>query len=203
MLLQALYSLPSEIKLMEHIDYNLLFRWFLDLGDAKVWTPETFSMNRDRFAEHDLVGKFFERVVADALAEDLASEAHFTVDGTLIQSWASLKSLEPRDPQAEGPDRDDDDPGNPSVNFRGQKRSNATHVSGTDPEARLLRKGNGKEALLYHSGHVLMENRHGLILGAEVDAAGGPIHRNNVRTYHQSLNEKKLCGLRPDSLAAC
>lgn len=181
MLLQSLYSIPSEAKLMEHIDFNLLFRWFLDLGDGPVWTPEVFSMNRERFAEHNLVGKFFDRVVAEALAEQLASEDHFTVDGTLIQSWASLKSLEPRDPDGEAPDRDDEDPGNPSVNFRGQKRSNATHVSRTDPEARLMRKGNGKEALLYHSGHVVMENRSGLILGAEVDAADGRAERRAAK----------------------
>ena len=103
MLLQSLYSIPSEARLMEHIDFNLLFRWFLDLGDGPVWTPEVFSMNRERFAEHNLVGKFFDRVVAEALAEQLASEDHFTVDGTLIQSWASLKSLEPRDGDAEAP----------------------------------------------------------------------------------------------------
>jgi len=203
MLLQSLYSIPpgraslpwldrSETKLMEHIDFNLLFRWFLDLGDGPVWTPETFSMNRERFAKHNLVGKFFDRVVAEALAEGLASEDHFTVDGTLIQrsshgrlalpgSWASLKSLEPRDGDAEAPDRDDQDQGNPSVNFRGQKRSNATHVSRTDPEARLMRKGKGKEALLSHSGHVLMENRSGLILAAEVDAADGQAERRAAK----------------------
>ena len=197
MLLQALYSIPSEIKLMEHIDFHLLFRWFLDLGDGEAWTPETFSQNRERFAKHNLVGKFFDRVVADALAEDLVSEDHFTVDGTLIQSWASLKSLEPRDPQAEGPERDDDDPGNPSVNFRGEKRSNDTHVSRTDPEARLMRKGKGKEALLYHSGHVLMENRHGLILGAEVDAADGTAERRAARRMLDHVARRH--GLEPET----
>ena len=196
MLLQALYSIPSEIKLMEHIDFHLLFRWFLDLGDEPVWTPETFSQNRERFAKHNLVGTFFDRVVDEALAEDLTSEDHFTVDGTLIQSWASLKSLEPRDPDAEGPDRDDD-PGNPSVNFRGEKRSNATHVSGTDPEARLMRKGKGKEALLYHSGHVLMENRHGLILGAEVDAADGMAERRAAREMLDHVARRH--GLEPET----
>lgn len=196
MLLQALYSIPSEIKLMEHVDFSLLFRWFLDLGDEPVWTPETFSMNRERFTTHNLVGKFFDRVVADALAEEWASQDHFTVDGTLIQSWASLKSLEPRDPDAEGPERDDD-PGNPSVNFRGEKRSNATHVSGTDPEARLMRKGKGKEALLYHSGHVLMENRHGLILGAEVDAADGTAERRAARRMLDHVRRRH--GLAPET----
>jgi transposase len=198
MLLQALYSIPSEIKLMEHIDFHLLFRWFLDLGGEPVWTPETFSQNRERFATHNLVGTFFERVVDDALAEDLVSEDHFTVDGTLIQSWASLKSLTARDPDAEGPERDDDDdPGNPSVNFRGEKRSNATHVSRTDPEARLMRKGKGKEALLYHSGHVLMENRHGLILGAEVDAADGTAERRAARRMLDHVRRRH--GLEPET----
>jgi len=197
MLLQALYSIPSEEQLMEHIDFHLLFRWFLDLGDGSAWTPETFSMNRERFAAHNLVQKFFDRVVADALTEDLASEDHFTVDGTLIQSWASLKSLEPRDPDAEGPDRQDEDPGNPSVNFRGQKRSNATHVSRTDPEARLMRKGKGKEALLSHSGHVLMENRHGLILGAEVDAADGTAERRAARGMLDHVRQRH--GLEPET----
>jgi len=197
MLLQALYSIPSEIKLMQHIDFNLLFRWFLDLGDGPVWTPETFSMNRERFAAHHLVQTFFDRVVAEALADDLASEDHFTVDGTLIQSWASLKSLEPRDPEAEGPDRDDDDPGNPSVNFRGRKRANATHVSRTDPEARLMRKGNGKEALLSHSGHVLMENRHGLILGADVDAADGRAERRAAKRLLTHVGQRH--GLAPET----
>lgn len=197
MLLEALYSIPSEIKLMQHIDFNLLFRWFLDLGDSPAWTPETFSMNRERFAEHRLVGKFFDRVVADALVEDLASADHFTVDGTLIQSWASLKSLEPRDPEVEGPERDDDDPGNPSVNFRGRKRGNATHVSRTDPEARLMRKGNGKEAWLSHSGHVLMENRHGLILGADVDAADGRAERRAARRLLEHVGRRH--GLVPET----
>ena len=156
--MQALYSIRSEILLMQAIDYNLLYRWFLDLpGDDPVWTAEVFNMNRERFARHNLLQKFFDRIVAEALAENLASTDHFTVDGTLIRSWASQKSLRPKD---EPPTDDDPDaPGNPDVDWRGQKRSNATHQSRTDPEARLARKGPGKEAHLCHSGHVLGDDR--------------------------------------------
>ena len=178
LLLQALYSIRSEIQLMQAIDYNLLYRWFLDLGDAPVWTPEVFSMNRQRFDEHNLVRKFFDRVVAEALIEQLASPDHFTVDGTLIRSWASLKSLRPREGEAR---HDDEDRGNPLVNFHGERRTNATHVSATDPEAMLAKKGKGKEAHLCHSGHVLMENRNGLCLDIAVDAADGRAERRNAR----------------------
>lgn len=175
LLLQALYSIRSEIQLMQAIDFNLLYRWFLDLpGDMAIWTPETFSMNRERFAEHRLLEKFFDRVVAEALTEELASPDHFTVDGTLIRSWASHKSLMPKNgAKAE----DQDDPGNPTVNWRGQRRTNATHQSRTDPQALLARKSRGKEAHLSHSGHVLMENRHGLVLAVDVDAADGEAER--------------------------
>ncbi len=180
LLLQALYSIPSEIKLMQAIDFNLLYRWFLDLGDRPAWTPEVFSMNRKRFADHGLTRKFFDRVVAEALTEELASEDHFTIDGTLIRSWASLKSLVPRD--GDGERRvEDDDPGNPTVNFHGERRTNATHVSRTDPEARLARKGAGKEAHLCHSGHVLMENRQGLCLDVRVGPADGQAERRAAR----------------------
>jgi transposase len=179
LLLQALYSIRSEIQLMQAIDYNLLYRWFLDLGDAPVWTPEVFSMNRKRFDQHDLVRKFFDRVVAEALVEKFASPDHFTVDGTLIRSWASLKSLQARAGADSRPP--DDAPGNPDVNFHGEQRGNATHVSATDPEALLARKGKGKEAHLCHSGHVLMENRNGLCLDIAVDAADGRAERRNAR----------------------
>ena len=178
LLLQALYSIPSEIKLMQAIDFNLLYRWFLDLGDAPAWTPEVFSMNRKRFAEHRLVRRFFDRVVGEALVEQLASEDHFTVDGTLIRSWASLKSLKPRDGERQV---EDDDRGNPTVNFHGERRTNETHASTTDPEARLMRKGPGKEARLCHRGHILMENRHGLCLDVGVEAADGRAERRCAR----------------------
>jgi len=163
MLLQALYSIPSERRLVDALNWNLLYRWFCDLDpDAEVWDATTFTKNRERFERHGLVQKFFERVVAVALLRRYASNDHFTVDGTLIQSWASLKSFRPQDEKPPGPLSSGD--GNPTVNFRGQKRSNETHRSTTDPEARLARKGNNVGAYLCHSGHVLAENRHGLCL---------------------------------------
>ncbi len=171
LLLQALYSIRSEIQLMQAIQFNLLYRWFVDLSDDPVWTPETFSMNRERFERHDLVRKFFDRIVAEAVIEGYASANHFTVDGTLIRSWASMKSLRPKG--AEGLKKTDDDRGNPTVDFHGETRANATHQSATDPEARLMRKGKGKEAHLCHSGQVLMENRHGLCMDVRVDQADG------------------------------
>ena len=197
LLLQALYSIRSEILLMQAIDYNLLYRWFLDLpGDEPVWTPEVFSMNRERFARHNLLQKFFDRIVAEAITEQLASPDHFTVDGTLIRSWASQKSLRPKDePPA---DEDPDDPGNPDVDWHGQKRSNATHQSRTDPEARLARKGPGKEAHLCHSGHVLMENRHGLVLAVAVDAADGTAERRSAKVMLKQVRRRH--GLRPKTM---
>jgi transposase len=185
LLLQALYSIRSEIQLMQAIQFNLLYRWFVDLSDDPVWTPETFSMNRERFEEHDLVRKFFDRIVSEAVIEGYASTDHFTVDGTLIRSWASLKSLKPKN--GPEPKRTDDDPGNPTVNFHGEKRSNATHQSTTDPEALLARKGKGKEAHLCHSGHILMENRHGLCMDARVDRADGYAERRSARRMIRHL----------------
>jgi transposase len=179
LLLQALYSIRSEIQLMQAIQFNLLYRWFVDLSDDPVWTPETFSMNRDRFEKHDLVRKFFDRIVTEAVIEGHASPDHFTVDGTLIRSWASLKSLQPKD--GEGPKKTDDDPGNPSVDFHGETRTNATHVSTSDPEARLMRKGKGQPAYLSHSGQVLMENRHGLCMDVRVDQADGFAERRGAK----------------------
>src|SRR5947199_2870330 len=154
MLLQALYSIPSERRLVDALNWNLLYRWFCDLDpDAEVWDATVFTKNRERFERHGLVGKFFERVVAVALVKRYASNDHFTLDGTLIQSWASLKSFRPKDEKAPGPPESGS--GNPSVNFRGEKRSNQTHQSTTDPEARLAGKGNNVGAYLCHSGHVL------------------------------------------------
>ena len=171
LLLRALYSIRSETQLVEQIRYNFLFRWFLDLQPSDdVWVQETFSMNRQRFEEHGFVRTFFERVVREAILEGLVSPDHFSVDGTLIQSYASMKSLRP----IETSDRkvsdgsDDHDPGNPTVNFRGERRSNDTHRSLVDPEARLARKGKGQPALLSHGGHVLMDNRSGLCLDIAV-----------------------------------
>lgn len=185
LLLQAIYSIRSEIQLCEQITYNMLFRWFLEMNPSDaVWTPEVFSMNRQRFDEHGFVRDFFDRVVADAVLEGLVSDDHFSVDGTLIQSFASTKSLRPIDTadRKVSDGAEDDDPGNPTVNFRGEKRSNATHRSLVDPEARLARKGPGQPARLSHSAHVLMDNRSGLCLDVAVDEAHGQAERRQART---------------------
>ena len=176
MLLQALYSIPSERRLMDALNWNLLYRWFCDLApDAGVWDATVFTKNRERFERHGLVQKFFERVVAMALVKRYASNDHFTVDGTLLQSWASLKSFRPK--EEKGVDPPEAGSSNPAVNFRGQKRSNERHQSTTDPEARLARKGNQVGAHLCHSGHVLAENRHGLCLDIRVAVADGHAER--------------------------
>jgi len=184
LLLQALYSIRSEIQLCEQIGYNMLYRWFLDMQPSeKNWTPEVFSMNRQRFNERGFIRDFFNRVVQEATLEGLVSGEHFSVDGTLIQSFASMKSLRPIDSSDEkvSDGSDDDDSGNPTINFRDQKRTNQTHRSLVDPQARLLRKAKGKPAVLSHSGHVLMENRHGLCLDIDVDEANGRAEREAAR----------------------
>ena len=203
LLLRALYSVRSEIQLCEQINYNMLFRWFLDLQPSqKVWTPEVFSMNRERFEQHGFVRKFFEQVVAEAIVEGLVSEEHFSVDGSLIQSYASLKSLRPIGTQDEkvSDGSDDDDSGNPTVNFREQKRSNQTHRSLVDPEARLARKGKGQPALLSHSLHLLMENRNGLCLDIELDEANGIAERLQAAVMLERTHERH--GLAPRTLGA-
>ena len=180
LLLQVLYTVRSERQLMEQLDYNLLFRWFVGLNmDEPVWDPTTFTKNRQRLLDGDIAQAFFTRVVAQARERDLLSMEHFTVDATLIEAWAGLKSFRPKDedPTDQPPP---DDPGNPTVNFHGQRRSNATHHSITDPEARLHRKGHGREAKLYYMGHVLMENRHGLVVRAQATAATGTAERDTA-----------------------
>jgi transposase len=159
-LLQAFYTIRSEALLVEALHYNLLFRWFLDLNltDA-IWDNSTFSTNQQRLLEHQTAQLFFAQIAELARERGWMSNAHFTVDGTLIQAWASLKSFAPKDGSVK---KTDDDPGNASVDFKGQKRSNATHQSTTDPEARLAKKAPGQEAKLCYGLHVLMENRHGL-----------------------------------------
>lgn len=180
LMLQALYSIRSEIQLCEQIGYNLLYRWFLDMNPSdSVWTPEVFCMNRARFDQHGFVREFFDRVVKEGILEGLVSADHFSVDGSLIQSFASMKSLRPIDTKdtqvSDG--SDDQDGGNPTVNFHGERRTNKTHRSIIDPEARLMRKGKGKPAMLSHSLHVLMENRSGLCLDIAVDEANGTAER--------------------------
>jgi transposase len=174
LLLQVLYSVRSERLLMEQLDYNLLFRWFVGLNmDDAVWDPTVFTKNRERLLAGNVAQAFFERVVAQARQRGLLSDEHFTVDGTLIEAWASLKSFKLK----EAPPASPDDPGNPTVNFHGERRSNATHVSTTDPEARLVRKAKGHEAKLAYHGHVLMENRHGLAVEGCVTRASGYAER--------------------------
>src|SRR5215468_6957829 len=165
LLLQVLYSIRSERQLMEQLDYNLLYRWFVGLSlDDAIWDATVFTKNRERLLAGDVARAFFERVVAQAQARHLLSAEHFTVDGTLIEAWAGLKSFRRTDAPSPPPD----DPGNPTVDFHGERRSNATHASTTDPEARLARKSQGHEAHLAYHGHVLMENRHGLAVAANL-----------------------------------
>jgi transposase len=175
LLLQMLYTVRSERMLMEQWNYNLLFRWFVGLNmDDAVWDVTVFTKNRERLVKADIANKFFQRVVARAQALDLMSDEHFTVDGTLMEACASLKSFRKADADEEPPT---DDPGNPTVNFHGEKRSNETHQSTTDPDARLARKASGKEAKLSYSGHVLMENRNGLVADVQVLPATGTAER--------------------------
>jgi transposase len=174
--LQMLYSIRSERLLMEEMDYNLLFRWFVGLNeDDEVWDATTFTKNRDRLLEADVAQEFLAHVVAQARAKGLTSDEHFTVDGTLLEAWASLKSFQPKEGKPGPPP---DDPGNPTVNFRGERRSNETHESKTDPDAQLARKSEGKESKLSYCGNLLVENRNGLIVDAEVFQANGTAERD-------------------------
>jgi transposase len=176
LLLQMLYSIRSERLLMEEIDYSILFRWFVGMNlDDEVWDPTTFTKNRERLLDADVARQFLTAVVAEARAKGWTSEEHFTVDGTLLEAWASLKSFRPKEGSSGTPP---DDPGNPTVNFHGEKRSNQTHESTTDADARLARKGNGKEAKLSYNGNLLIENRHGLIVNTELFEANGTAERD-------------------------
>ena len=175
LLLQVLYTIRSERMLMEQLDYNLLFRWFVGLNmDDVVWVPTVFSKNRDRLLEGAVAEAFFDEVLREAGEQELLSEEHFTVDGTLLEAWASQKSFQRKD-APEGPPPED--PGNPTVDFHKEKRTNETHQSTTDPDARLARKGKGKEAKLSYAGHVLMENRNGLVVNVRLTQATGTAER--------------------------
>jgi len=177
-LLQMLYSIRSERLLMEEIDYSMLFRWFVGLNlDEEVWDPTVFTKNRDRLLEAEVAKQFLGQVVEQARAKGLTSDEHFTVDGTLLEAWAGAKSFQRKD--GKNP-LSADDPGNPTVNFHGEKRSNQTHASKTDPEAKLARKGEGKEAKLSYSGNLLVENRNGLIVDAMVWEANGTAERDTA-----------------------
>jgi len=175
-LLQMLYSVRSERLLMEEIDYSMLYRWFVGLYlDEEVWDATSFTKNRDRLLEADVAKKFLKCVVERARNAGLTSEEHFTVDGTLLEAWASLKSFQPKNQKAKTPP---DDSGNPTVDFHGERRSNDTHISSSDPDAKLARKGPGKEAKLSYSGNLLVENRNGLIVNAELLEANGRAERD-------------------------
>jgi transposase len=177
LLVMVLYSIRSERRLMEELNYNLLYRWFVGLGaDEVVWDVTVFTKNRERFIDGAIARKFFYETVEQARAQGAISDEHFTVDGTLIEAWASQKSFRPKDEaQQDRPGKDD--PGNPTVNFHGEKRSNQTHQSTTDPEARLARKANGQEAKLAFCGNVMTENRNGLVVETELAVASGTAER--------------------------
>jgi transposase len=175
MLLQAFYSIRSERQLMERLEFDLLFRWFVGLGiDDPAWDHSTFSKNRDRLLEGDVAAKFLAAVLAQPRVKQLLSTEHFSVDVTLIEAWASMKSFKPRDGCDEPPAGGGR---NPEADFHGKTRSNETHASTTDPDARLYRKGSGKEAKLCFIGHGLMENRSGLLVDACLTPAGGHAER--------------------------
>jgi transposase len=176
LLLQALYSVRSERMLMEQLDYNLLFRWFVGLNmDDSVWDVTVFTKNRERLLEGDIAEVFFKAVLKQAGERNLLSDDHFTVDGTLLEAWASVKSFQRKEGKHMAPP---DDPGNATVDFHGEKRSNDTHESKTDPDAKLARKGKGKEAKLSYNGNLLIENRNGLIVDTEVFEANGTAERD-------------------------
>ena len=224
-LIQMLFSIRSETQLMEQLQYNLLFRWFVGLGiDEAVWVPTVFTKNRDRLLNAQMARKFLSAILAHDDVAPLLSDEHFSVDGTLVEAWASMKSFQPRTAAtAEEPPADDTGSGpasvadraaspaqdtpsptpsdgptkdrNAEVDFHGEKRSNQTHVSVTDPDARLYRKGKGKEAKLCYMGHALMENRHGLVVDADLTRADGYAERKaalELIEHHAAGSENRL-----------
>ena len=188
-LLQMLYSIRSERLLMEEIDYSILFRWFVGLNlDEEVWDATVFTKNRDRLLEAEVAKQFLAQVVEQARAKHLTSDEHFTVDGTLLEAWAGVKSYQRKD--GTNPPSSDD-PGNPTVNFHGEKRSNRTHESKTDPEAKMARKGKGKESKLSYSGNLLVENRNGRIVNAMVWEANGTAERDTALVMLERIPGKR------------
>lgn len=207
LLLQCLYTIRSERELCRRLKTDLLFRWFLDLQPSDdVFDHSVFTHNRERLSEHGITQKFFDQVVKQAIEAGLTSDEHFTVDGSLIQSHASLKSL--KKIEREASDTDDGTPGtgggaagrNPSVDFKGERRTNATHQSTTDPEAKLYKKADGVGAFLCHSGHALTENRHGLVMSVSIDEANGTAERENTLAMLDHLERRH--GVRPSTLGA-
>ena len=189
LLLQILYTIRSERLLIEQLDYNLLFRWFVGLSmDDEVWDHSVFSKNRDRLLDGDIATGFLTKVVDLARSHHLVSDEHFTVDGTLIEAWASQKSFQKKEQPLSPPP---DDPGNASVNFHGETRTNQTHQSNTDPEARLYRKGPGKEAKLAFMGHAITENRHGLVIATDFTEATGRAEREAAQAMLKTIQKKQ------------
>jgi len=195
LLLRALFAIPSERRLCEACEFNLLYRWFIDWPiERPMWTPEAFSMNRDRFELHGLVGKFFDRLVAEGIVEGLVGDERFNVDGSLIRSLAGHKSVKPIDGES-----DDDDDLNSWGEFKGKKRSNATHRSVVDPDARLMRKGGG-EAHPSHSLHMLTDSESGLCMSVSVARADGRAERENAILMLDRV--KRRHGIAPRVVAA-
>ncbi|QHO75450.1 IS5/IS1182 family transposase [Bradyrhizobium sp. CCBAU 051011] len=181
LLLQAFYTVRSERQLMEQLDYNLLFRWFVGLSaDDTVWDATVFCKNRDRLLDGDIAAKFFASVLNLPQVSKLLSSEHFSVDGTLIEAWASMKSFVPKDGDGRPPAAKGSGGRNAERDFHGEKRKNDTHSSNTDPDARLFRKGAGKEAKLCHMGHLMTENRNGLIVDARLTEANGTAERTTA-----------------------
>ncbi len=188
LLIQALYSVRSERMLMEQLDYNMLFRWFVGLTlDDEIWDVTVFTKNRDRLLEANMAKRFLDAVVEQARGKRLLSNEHYSVDGTLIKAWAGQKSFKKKDEAKTPPP---DDPGNPTVDFRGEQRRNDTHQSTTDPQARLYRKG-GQESLLSFLGHLIIENRNGLVVRAQVSLATGTAERDTALEMIKEISGKK------------
>ena len=195
-LLIALYSVRSERAFCEQLDYNLIFRWFLGMNPVEPsFDPTTFTKNRERLLQHRVGQTLFDEVVLEADRQGLLSDEHFTVDGTLIEAAASLKSFKPK--EGDSPKTTDLDPGNPSVDFHGERRSKATHQSTTDPEARLLRKGKGKEAKLVFMAHALMENRNGMLVDFQTTQATGTAEQDTVPVL---VDQAKKRGFHPKTM---
>ena len=184
----ALYSVRSERQFCERLEYDLLFKWFLDQNiDTPAFDASTFSKNRQRLLDNDVARQFFVAVLEEAKRRELLSDEHFTVDGTLLEAWASMKSVQPKDKEGGPPNSFK----NPDVDYHGEQRSNETHASRTDPQAQLMRKGRGKEAKLCYMGHVLMENRNGLIVDISLTQATGRAEREAVLVMLDRLPRKK------------
>lgn len=199
LLLMALYSVRSERQLCEQLGYNLLFRWFLDMElEEESFDATVFSKNRERLLEHEVGRLFFEAVVKQAREANLISDDHFSVDGTLIEAWASLKSFRPKG-EDRSRDKDPEDPGNRWVDFHGEKRGNDTHESKSDPESLLARKGAGKEAKLCYGAHALMENRNGLLVDLKVTQATGTAERDAAE---EMIKRQRQKGVKVKSLGA-